>query len=113
MASVIDEATKALQQRLQEIATERKRLDAALRALPLDDVQTSAQSKTRGRRRRAPRGKRRAQVMESLRASPGLRPRDLANKHGIGAAQVSKLLRDLVHAGEAEKRKDGRYYSKG
>jgi predicted Rossmann fold nucleotide-binding protein DprA/Smf involved in DNA uptake len=114
VARTIDTAKKAIEERVREIDAERKQLETALQALTGEDGKPKPRrraSNGRRRRKQAPRGQRRTQVMASLKKSPGLRPRDLAKKHGMASSQVSTLLKQLTEAGEVEK-KDGHYFPK-
>jgi hypothetical protein len=103
MPDRIDAARKLIAARLDEIEAEAKRLEAALaglgeRAASGPAVRSPARKKkrvTKPRRRRkakAPRGRRREQLLAAIAANPGARPAELAGVLGIGPSQASALI---------------------
>jgi hypothetical protein len=117
VSETIDDARRLIESRLAEIEAETSRLDHALPHLGQAEGRprrrrgkTTAASPPPaggGRRKptrrkvgkRAPRGRRREQLLAAIEASPGARPSELAKTIGIRPTQVSVL----IAKGRAEK----------
>lgn len=96
----IDRARAVIEARLAELDAEAKQLRSALESLgEKHDRQPARQRKRAARTRprkgsaRAPRGKRRQQVLAVLKANPGARPSEIAREIGISANQVHGLIK--------------------
>lgn len=115
MSDTIEDARRMIESRLAEIAAEARQLEGALAHLGEDrarsprrrrgarDGKTTSQatppSQNRPRKpsrrkaaRRAPRGRRREELLAAIEASPGARPSELAAAIGIRPTQVSVLI---------------------
>jgi IclR helix-turn-helix domain len=114
MSETIERASDLLRTRLTELNEEHAKVEKALRSLP-DKNRNSAsrQASTNGtaprRRKRAPRGKRRADFLEALGANPTGKLSDVAESIGVGSSQASALATTLVKAGQITKTGRGTY----
>jgi len=131
VASKLDEARKLLAKRLEEIDRERAQLVAALEQLEgLEESSpaaatskrsTRARGRTRGsssrkssngRRKRAPRGEREKQLLNSIGTNPGYRVSEHAREVGVKPQQLYPILNRLV-TNDVITKKDDRYELKG
>jgi len=95
----IDRARAVIEARLAELDAEAKQLRSALEGL--GHRRTGKPGRPRGsaapaRHRkpaRAPRGKRREQLLAALKAKPGARPSEIALEIGVSANQVHGLIK--------------------
>jgi len=131
MTEALQDAKKLIEQRLRELDQERERLQTGLRRL--DDAQAvvgggrraprrrgsntnssarrsagrgpSSPKKRQGspRRRVAPRGQRRQQLVDFLKKSPGSRPNAIAKALGISPSNTQNVLRTALAEGAVEK----------
>lgn len=108
MADTVERARALIEARLGELETEAKELQRAVASLGgsaatrkrrspkrRSGKSTAAPSRASAARRRsarAPRGRRREQLLAALKANPGARPADLAREIGISANQTHSLL---------------------
>ena len=98
MSDTIESARKLIADRLSAIETEVGQLRRALEELGGRDGSAPASRKPRRkrgagkRRRQAPRGQRREQLLAAIAANPGARTSELAAEIGIAPGQVSTLL---------------------
>lgn len=101
MPETIDAVRKLISERLSELETETARLELALKSIGGRDgsrptapksKSKKVAAKSRRRRAQAPRGQRREQLLEAIKAKPGIRPSELAAVIGISPGQVSGLL---------------------
>jgi hypothetical protein len=118
VSETIDDARRLIESRLAEIEPETRRLERALPHLGQAEgrprrrrgkktTETSPSPSSEGGRKptrrrvekRAPRGRRREQLLAAIEASPGARPSELAKTIGIRPTQVSVL----IAKGRAEK----------
>jgi len=104
---------------LEPLVNEYERLQSALKALGASDrpASTRRQRGAGGRRRRTParraaRGERREQLLELLRADPGLRPAQAAHRMSIHPSQLHLLAKRLEEEGSVQ-RQEGRLYLSG
>lgn len=105
MTDAITTARATIEARLGELREETRRLEGALAALDGGSSSRSrkrpaASTGTTGRRprsasKRAPRGFRRDQFIETVRSAPGARPSEIAKSMGIRPQQVHALARKL------------------
>ena len=131
MSDTIDDVRRLMQNRLAEIEVEKGVLERAIAAmgegsdLPASPpspgeiqrrgnfgpAETGQPQASQGRRtaKRAPRGRRREQLLAAIEADPGARPSALAKTIGIRPTQVSVLLAKL--RGERLIVKDGEGYA--
>ena len=118
---LLERAKREIRERLEELyplIEERDRLRAVLEALEGGEGQKRASGRAarqRGRpttSRRAGRGERRTQLLELLRAEPGLRPSEAAKRMAVNPSQVHSLVRRLEEQGALERR-DGALYPSG
>ena len=122
MASSIDRVKQSIRERLEEIEAERDQLLKALEALT-DGSGGAAVGRRRGRPpgsgrgrgssrrssgKRAPRGQRRQQVIDSLQGGE-LGPSDIARQLGVNPTQVSGLLRQLASEGVVTRGESGKW----
>ena len=117
---LLERAKREIRERLEELyplIEERDRLRAVLEALEGGEGQKRASRRAdrqRGRpttSRRAGRGERRTQLLELLRAEPGLRPSEAAKRMAVNPSQVHSLVRRLAEQGALERRDGARYPS--
>jgi MarR family len=98
MSEMINSARKLIADRLGEIKAETGRLEGILKSMGEGDHSPSAAKPRRKstadkrRRRHAPRGRRREQLLAAIEAKPGARPSELAAEIGISPGQVSGLI---------------------
>jgi hypothetical protein len=100
MSETIDAARKLITERLRVLEAENNQLERALKGMEESDRSRSAAPKLRGkraagkrrRRPRAPRGRRREQLLAAIKARPGARPSELAAEIGISPNQVHGLI---------------------
>jgi hypothetical protein len=115
MPDTIDDVRRLIQTRLTEIDAERRGLERAVAAMtesgpPAPRRRRSRSVKTAGSvapkpgraeapepapTKRAPRGRRREELLDAIEADPGARPSKLAQTIGIRPTQVSVLLAKL------------------
>jgi hypothetical protein len=102
----IDRARALIQSRLAELNVEARDLESALASLgerpetrrrrgrPKKAVTAPAKAKGRTSRKRklAPRGQRREQLLAAVKANPGARPAELARAIGVKPAQAHNLI---------------------
>lgn len=110
---VIAEAKAKIEQRLKELSGEREVAHRALLGLETATNKRSpappipGPSKKRGKKR-ARRGQRREQFIETVREKPGITVAEIAKKIGIAPSPLYALARQLVKDGEIKK--DGTGY---
>ncbi len=99
MSETIDAARKLISDRLGELEAEAGRLRRALESLGEGDGAAPASPKPRRgrrpgkrRRRQAPRGRRREQLLAAIGAKPGARASELAAAIGVSPSQAHGLL---------------------
>lgn len=122
----IDEARELLEQRLSEVEAEAEQLRSAIAELSRDNSGGSsrmasraersagqrrrAETKARrGTRKRAPKGQREAELLESISTSPQLRISEHARVIGVSPQQTYPLLKRLENKGAIKRTEDGRY----
>lgn len=101
MSETIDAARKLIAERLGKLEAEAKQLERALKGMGESDHSRSGAPKPRrkravGKRRRrsqTPRGRRREQLLEAIKANPGARPSELAGEIGVSPSQAHGLIR--------------------
>jgi DNA-binding transcriptional ArsR family regulator len=117
MADAITTAREAIEGRIQEIENEAARLRNALSALVGGDTArgkgqgTSASRRSPRRRRRkvAPAGRRREQLLSHLKKSPGAKPSEIAKAIGTTPANVQNVLRKARQDKVVRRNRDGGY----
>jgi hypothetical protein len=117
MADAITTAREAIESRIREIEEETKRLRGALAELVGGDRGPAARRgasgprrpATRRRRRQAPRGGRREQLLAYLEENPGARPGEIAKAMGTTPANVQNVLRKARKEGVVRRRPGGGY----
>jgi DNA-binding MarR family transcriptional regulator len=87
--NAIDKATSMLRERVAEIESEIRRLEQTLAVL------SNSPATRRSVRKRAPRGRRRAQVLSHLEQNPGAKPAEIAKAIGTSPSHVHALVRKL------------------
>jgi hypothetical protein len=126
MADTVADARQLIRDRLRAIEDERKRLELALKPL----AQTGASRSSAGRRRRpsartrsqgrteapsrprrkvAPAGERRRQLIAHLEEHPGARPAQIAKAIQTSPANVQNVLRKALAEGAVSKDEEGGY----
>jgi len=103
MSETIAQASQLIRDRLEEIERERKALERALAQLTENGraSRPGARGPASGRRRRiAPRGQRRRQLLELVAKRPGIKPGEAAQEIGISPNHVYTLVRTLRERGE-------------
>ena len=122
---LLSRTTREIRDRLSELeplVREHERLQAALAALESSGGESETRrgrsaggrgAGGRGRQRttsrRAGRGERRQQLLDVVRAEPGLRPSEAARRMGINPAQLHALVKRTEEEGAVERR-DGALY---
>lgn len=110
----IDRARHAIEDRLKDIREEERRLEQALKHLVGRDgakpKSRRAKSSTvhRRTRKRAPRGQREKQLLDSIRKHPDYKQADHAREIGVEPNQVYGLVNRLSKDGRVKKSKDGK-----
>lgn len=119
-SNVVEEAADLLRTRIDELDSERAKLERALASLtdgregkrgpgrPRRGASPSTGGPSRRRRRRKG-GTRGEQAIELIRANPGIGASDIAKQLGIKPNYMYRVLTDLQKEGLV--RKDGRAYS--
>lgn len=99
MSDTINRARALIESRLAELDAESRKLKAALESMgegttsrPGRQRNLSATKARRKTTRRAPRGRRREELLAAIKADPGARPSDLARTIGISSNQVHALI---------------------
>jgi hypothetical protein len=108
MPDPIERARRLIASRLEELDAEQRSIEAALRSLgegasnkprrgrPRKAEAARTPASTRKRKgARAPRGKRRADLLAAIEANPGARPAELARSIKAGPSQVHALIAKL------------------
>jgi hypothetical protein len=123
MSDAIARAGELLRRRINEIEAERRQLEQALSSLVGRHASQAAvgvrgrstavdgASRRRmrsGRRKVAPSGERRRQLMAVLKDHPPSRPSEIAKSLGVSSANVQNVLRKALNDGVVVKR-DGSY----
>lgn len=107
----VDSALATLKKELVEVEAQAGRLKTAIAAL-----ESGAKTKAKGIVRkgkvstdggRAPRGQRRAQVLDYVKANPNSKPSEIAKAIGVNPTQVSTLLRGLKEDKQVKKTAKG------
>jgi sugar-specific transcriptional regulator TrmB len=114
MADGLDQARRAIEDRLRELDSESKRLREALSKLePNGNAPRSRSSRTRtrgaGSARRAGRGERQQQFLAAVKKHPGAKPPEIAKEMGVEPSHVYTLARRLHESGKIRKRRGGGY----
>lgn len=113
--NTLDQAAALIKARLRELEDESIRLRAALRSLgdgagpAPGPPRTARTSKTPKKRtaKRAPRGRRRAQLLAAVKDQPGATAAELGSRIGISTNQAYALATNLHKNGELNKRGRG------
>ena len=116
--TTIDKAAGLLRERISELDRERSQLEMALKAL--NDGATGGRERPRRsqttRRSRAagkaPRGKRRKDLLDNIRRNPDNRLADHAKAIGISGNQAASIAKQLVDSEEVVRTGRGRYEPK-
>ena len=118
MADAITTAREAIEGRIREIEQEAARLKRALAALvednssgrrPRQRSSGARSSPTTHRRKLAPRGRRREQLLAHLEKNPGARPSEIAKAIGTTPANVQNVLRKAREDKVVRRDKGGGY----
>lgn len=111
MADGLEQARRAIQDRLRELEDESDRLREALAKLgPNGNAPRAARLRTtRGSRRRAKRGERQSQFLAAVEKHPGAKAPEIAKEMGVEPAHVYTLARRLHAAGKVKKQRGGGY----
>ena len=110
----IDKARNVIEDRLNDLREEERRLEQALKHLVGRDgakpkTERAKISTTRSRaRKRAPRGQREKQLLASIKKHPDYKQSDHAREIGVKPNQVYGLVSRLSKDGKVKKSKDGR-----
>jgi hypothetical protein len=111
--AINDEAVDVLRKAIVAIDSERERLIRALDSLdgssPIEHLKKpaahrSAARKPRRRRKRAPKGSRRHEILAAIDRKPGITGARLANELGIPASQVYNICTTLLKEKTIRKR---------
>lgn len=110
--SVLDKARELLESRLSEIDAEKARLERAMAELGGKRSNTGSTSAKRTRKssgkKRGKRGERPRQAASLIEQHPGISASEIAEKLGVQANYLYRVLNDLEKSGQV--RKDGRQY---
>jgi hypothetical protein len=117
MADAINAARAAIESRIEEIEEETERLKGVLAELVGGDQRAAGRRgglrsrRSAGRRRRkvAPRGQRREQLVAHLERNPGAKPSEIARAIGTTPANVQNVLRKARQDNLVRRRGDGGY----
>lgn len=110
MSDVTERVASMLRERLEEIDRERGQLEQALTRLGAGAIRAATPARRRSRGgsgRRAPRGRRREQVLDQIRAQPGAPIADLAKAIGVAPQQLYPIVHRLLASGAIVKRDRG------
>ena len=111
MSEVLESVRSMIEARIGEIDAELAKLHRALASLDGDGTRSDTRTATRRhkprRRKRAPHGQRREQLLAALRRSPGASAAELGREIGISTTQAYALAQRLVADGEIKKRGKG------
>jgi hypothetical protein len=126
MADTVAEARELIRDRLRAIEEERKRLELALKHLAQTGTSKSSagrrrrpftragsqgltEARSRSRRKLAPAGERRRQLIAHLEEHPGARPYQIAKAIETSPANVHNVLRKALAEGAVSKGEEGGY----
>jgi hypothetical protein len=117
MADAVTAAREAIEGRIREIEQETARLRRALAELvggdaarrPTQRSSGSGRSRTRRRRKVAPPGRRRVQLLAHLEKNPGAKPSEIAKAIGTTPANVQNVLRKAREEKVVRRRRGGGY----
>lgn len=111
MSEAIDSARKTIEDRLQELRDEEKRLVDALKALGGTAKRTAhldgGSKKPKRSRKRAKPGEREKQLLASIKKHPDYKQAEHAKAIGISSNQVYGLVNKMTTAGTIKKTKGG------
>ncbi len=110
MSDVTERVASMLRERLEEIDRERGQLEQALTRLGAGARGAAMPARRRSRGgpgRRAPRGRRREQVLDQIRTQPGAPIVDLAKAIGVAPQQLYPIVHRLRASGAIVKRDRG------
>jgi predicted Rossmann fold nucleotide-binding protein DprA/Smf involved in DNA uptake len=118
LANAIDQARQLLEERLAELDAERDQIKRALEQMNGASPARPRQQQRRGAvssgpapaassGKRAPRGQRKQQVLEVVKAKGPVGPSAVAKEVGIAVSQAAKLLAALNKDGRVVKTEDG------
>jgi hypothetical protein len=109
MPDTIDRVRKIIEDRIHELEDETKKLRESLAALARQDGRKPKAKPARRTSKRAPRGKRQAQLLASIERHPEYKPSEHAHAMKVSPNQVYGLARKLQDEGKITKTAKGTY----
>jgi predicted Rossmann fold nucleotide-binding protein DprA/Smf involved in DNA uptake len=109
MPDTLDRARLVIEERLHELEAEAQSLRNALASLGQGDRQTRKRRPARRTTKRAARGERQKQLLDSIRRNPSYKATEHAKAIGISPNQVYSLANKLQEQGKITKTGTGTY----